>query len=275
MPKAWIHPLQDEDLDHSKLMLADPEDPRTMGEGPCGDLHQYDYINRTEYQQVEAEMKAANTKIEYHGNNQCRYAECSVCALRLAYWPRVGAVCTCINKANPEVVRRTLGLIQEWQLTNCRAVIFRKAYKQIQYCLSEEAKRLMQERASVRLTPKNRARRSNRATSPRRATSPSRATSSFHPTAETVPVDSDGDDVEKVQEMVEFINARRWANVAKKLLTLARRYEYEQVRRFMDDTSAGVVAISAADNVDDVYQTWRVWREHLIQNPDWDMAPIQ
>ena len=87
-------------------------------------------------------------------------------------------------------------------------------------------------------------------------------------------MDSD-DDAEKERKMLEFVNARRWAKVAKKLLALARRYEYEQVRRFMDDTSAGVVAISAADDVDNIYQTWRVWREHLISNPDWDMAPIQ
>ena len=66
--------------------------------------------------------------------------------------------------------------------------------------------------------------------------------------------------------MVKYVNARRWALGAKKLLALARRYEYEQVRRFMEDlvTAADALGFTTKGNDDQIYQKWLHWREQQI-----------
>ena len=258
--RKWVHPLDDADLDQQRMMLADPEDPRTLGRGPCRDLHSYNYLNPPDYKEVENKMKASGTKIDYNGNAHCRYGECSVCALRLAYWPRLEAVCTCINKSNPEIVRRALVLIQEWEIRLCTAAIFRKAYKQTQYFMTVDAKARAKQGLPPRagLMPKTKA----------KASTSSRATSSNQPT-EVVIVDSD-DDPEQERRMSEYVNARRWATVTKKLLALARRYEYEQVQRFMEDTAAGVMGIATTGDNDQIYQNWLHWRSQQIQLMEWD-----
>ena len=69
-------------------------------------------------------------------------------------------------------------------------------------------------------------------------------------------------DEEQERRMVKYVNARRWALGAKRLLALARRYEYEQVRRFLEDlvTAAEAMGIPARGNDDQIYQKWLHWR---------------
>ena len=232
-----MHPPEDSDLDQQRMTLADPGDTRTLaGRELCKDLHRYDYLNQTDYKEGENWKIASGTRTDHKGNLYCPYGECSVCALRLASWLRWAAVCACINKPNPEVVRRALVLIQEWEIRRCTVAIFRKAYRQTQYAMKRDAKA--------------------------RTSTSSWSTSSSQPT-EVVIVDSDE---EQERRMVKYVNARRWALGAKRLLALARLYEFEQVRRFMEDfvTAADALGFTAKGNDDQIYQKWLHWREQQI-----------
>ena len=78
--KPWIHPAHDELCDKSRFIHRDPEDPRTVGDGPCHQIH----LDRR-----SALDPTAHAGELYGGNAHCRWVRCARCGLVTGYWPKI------------------------------------------------------------------------------------------------------------------------------------------------------------------------------------------
>ena len=99
--KAVIPPVKDPSLDETFLGV-DREDPRYLGEGPCGKDHPI----------VSAEFNPRTWDLLWGGNEYCRYAVCKDCALRLGYWGKHGAPMTYVKQDKPKHVRMALQMLE-------------------------------------------------------------------------------------------------------------------------------------------------------------------
>jgi hypothetical protein len=80
---AACHPGVDNDCDHERFVPVKADDPRLLGEGPCGTLHE-----------LKSEGPQEVPTVSIHGNQFGRWVDCKVCALRWdighAWVPAVG-----------------------------------------------------------------------------------------------------------------------------------------------------------------------------------------
>ena len=74
--------MDDGTLDHKRAIPAQPEDPRTLGHGPCGQSH------KSEHSEQQLREGVANGTFLQLGNQSACYIKCTRCALRVGYWHR-------------------------------------------------------------------------------------------------------------------------------------------------------------------------------------------
>ena len=70
---ALVHPHADAATDAARFRVADPLDPRFLGEGPCRGLHQRQLESWDDIQLFE----------KLGGNPHARYTDCNRCRLRV------------------------------------------------------------------------------------------------------------------------------------------------------------------------------------------------
>jgi len=119
---AACHPGVDNHCDHERFVPVKADDPRLLGEGPCGSLHEL---------KSEGPQEVPNVSI--HGNQFARWVDCKVCALRLGYWPRVGARGRPAGGPPPDTVRAAFALLREagrWEC--CTAMDMRAALQAVE-----------------------------------------------------------------------------------------------------------------------------------------------
>eukprot|EP00969_Alexandrium_andersonii_P037097 1625853-Alexandrium_andersonii.AAC.1 len=97
MNKPWTHPAKDQTLDLEKFKAQDPDDPRALGEGPCGEMH-LEPVTVTD----------SNPNMKFSGNNYARWCDCKTCGLRLATYPKHGHTGRYSRRTNPAIVREAL-----------------------------------------------------------------------------------------------------------------------------------------------------------------------
>jgi len=92
---------------------ADPRDPRTQGQGPCGRIHTPEKI--------------------YPTNQWCVWLNCEVCALRLHYAPMVGAPSTSVSLGpTPARVEEMLSRLRPFDESEINGNMVRGLLKTIQ-----------------------------------------------------------------------------------------------------------------------------------------------
>ncbi len=119
---AACHPGVDNDCDHERFVPVKADDPRLLGEGPCGTLHEL---------KSEGPQEVPNVSI--HGNQFGRWVDCKVCALRLGYWPRVGARGRPAGGPPPATVRAAFAVLRgagRWEC--CKAMDMRAALQAVE-----------------------------------------------------------------------------------------------------------------------------------------------
>lgn len=117
------HPGKDKDCDHERFVPVKDDDPRLLGEGPCGTLHE-----------LKSEGPQEVPNVSLRGNKFGRWVDCKVCALRLGYWPRVGARGRPAGGPPPDTVRAAFAVLREvecWE--RCKAKDMRAA---LQACVA-------------------------------------------------------------------------------------------------------------------------------------------
>ena len=98
-----VHPHVDVATDADRFRVADPLDPRFLGEGPCRGLHQR-----------QLESWEGIHPFEKLGGNPCsRYTECNRCRLRVRYWPKAHATSHTMNNISPHAVRAILAALYD------------------------------------------------------------------------------------------------------------------------------------------------------------------
>ena len=128
---AACHPGVDNDCDHERFVPVKADDPRLLGEGPCGTLREL---------KSEGPQEVPNVSI--HGHQFGRRVDCKVCALRLGYWPRVGARGRPAGGPPPDTVRAAVAVLRgagRWEC--CRAMDMRAALQAVE-CQARVAGRL-------------------------------------------------------------------------------------------------------------------------------------
>lgn len=118
---AW-HPGVDNDCDQERFVPVKADDPRLLGEGPCSTLHE-----------LKSEGPQELPDVTIHGNQFGRWVECKVCALRLGYWPRVGARGRPAGGPPPDTVRAAFDVLREagrWEC--CKAADMRAALQAVE-----------------------------------------------------------------------------------------------------------------------------------------------
>ena len=111
------HPILDNGCDQERFVPVKADDPRLLGEGPCNALHE-----------LKSEGCQELPDVSIHGNQYGRWVECKVCALRLGFWPRMGARGRPTAGPMPDAVRAAFAVLREagkWEC--CRAVDMRAA----------------------------------------------------------------------------------------------------------------------------------------------------
>ena len=119
---AACHPGVDNDCDHERFVRVKADDPRLLGEGPCGTVHEL---------KSEGPQEAPNVSI--HGNQFGRWVDCKVCALRLGYWPHVGARGRPAGGPQPATVRAAFAVLRgadRWEC--CKAMDMRAALQAVE-----------------------------------------------------------------------------------------------------------------------------------------------
>ena len=119
---AACHPGVDNDCDHERFVPVKADDPRLLGEGPCGTLHE-----------LKSEGPQEVPKVSIHGNQFGRWVDCKVCAVRLGYWPRVGARGRPAGGPPPATVRAAFAVLRgagRWEC--CKAMDMRAALQAVE-----------------------------------------------------------------------------------------------------------------------------------------------
>ncbi len=104
MPRVTLaHPHTDAATDAARFRVADPMDPRFLGEGPCRGLHQRQLESWDDIQPFE----------KLGGNPHARYTDCNRCRLRVRYWPKAHATSHTMNNISPHAVRAILAALYD------------------------------------------------------------------------------------------------------------------------------------------------------------------
>ena len=104
MPRvALVHPHADAATDAARFRVADPLDPRFLGEGPRRGLHQRQLESWDDIQPFE----------KLGGNPHARYTDCNRCRLRVRYWPEAHATSHAMNNISPHAVRAILAALYD------------------------------------------------------------------------------------------------------------------------------------------------------------------
>ena len=82
------------------MIPQDPNDPRSLGEGPC--THQTAVTDQAETVRNE----------HWGGNSAARWVDCGKCGLRLATWPKIGFTGRFTGEPSPRFVRNALQLLK-------------------------------------------------------------------------------------------------------------------------------------------------------------------
>lgn len=107
MPKAWVHPQLDSQVDQERFISTDTEDPRRQG-GPCHLAHKV--VRDGEYYLEDFGKRTPHFQHKYSGNPFGRWLDCGICGIRMGYWPKHQAAATARKNWPPGMLERALEL---------------------------------------------------------------------------------------------------------------------------------------------------------------------
>ena len=102
--RAWCHPADDPTVSLAGYVSQHDQDPRALGQGPCGDLHRNPLGPRTENCPAE---------VAWAGSQYGRWLDCCTCGMRLGYWPKEEYVGKYRIQENPHTVQLALDVLRD------------------------------------------------------------------------------------------------------------------------------------------------------------------
>ena len=102
-----VFPMDDGSLRQQEAISQQPDDPRTLGRGPCGPIHQKPHSEQELRQGVQS------GHLKQLGNGFACYLKCAKCALRVGYWPRHEATGEYRKLWQPRVVDTALEALRQ------------------------------------------------------------------------------------------------------------------------------------------------------------------
>ena len=205
MPKKdsmakWLAPIDDEKLVLEHAISQNSDDPRALGEGPCGRAHE---------RPLDPRLTTNLEMLKWGSNAYGRWADCEKCALNMLYYPKIGYLGK--NKVNdpPEQVRLAIKLLRD------KGTIGECDHKMMKTHLTMARAEMMLKKQEAQKAAnqhnKNKSATGAEATKPRARSSTTRATTSPAPTRPTpaeqiyIASESDEDELMTVRELREQV----------------------------------------------------------------------